>query len=850
MISFKLNGNKKTFNGDETLTLLKYLREHEGITSPKDGCSGQSACGACMVEIDGKAKLSCVTKMGKLNGAEIITIEGFPEDLRQTLGRAFVEKGAVQCGFCTPGFLMRTKVLLENNPNPTREEIIDALKFNICRCTGYIKIIEAIEMAANALNEKKIIELSKPGKVGLRHAKYDAYEKAIGASPFVDDLKFDGMLHGALKFTDHPRAKINKIDISEAQKIKGVERIFTSADIPGEQYYGLIYNDWPLMVSEGETTRYIGDVLAGVVAINEDIAREAVEMIKVDYEIYDPISDPFKALETSEKIHEKGNLLDVCAFKRGDNIDEVVKKSAHIVKGTFETQRIEHAFMETETAISVPLENNKVELFVQSQGVYEDQRQVSQILGIPIEDVIVNLVPNGGGFGGKEDMTVQGHAALFCYYLRKPVKVHLTRDESIMMHPKRHPIFMDYIVACDEKGKLTAVKARIVGDTGAYASVGTKVLERSAGHVTGGYHVPNVDVEAKTVYTNNIPCGAMRGFGVNQVTFAVESCIDDLCKAGNFDRWQFRYDNALVNGSMTATGQILKKGVGVRECLNALKDDYGKAKFSGIACGIKNTGIGNGMPDDSVVKIEIRKKDHVVLHHGWTEMGQGINTIALQTLCTETGIDPEIVEVVVSTKYSARSGMTTASRGTSLVGNAILDATQKIKKDLDEKNLEELVGNIYEGYWVCDFTTKPGDPGDVITHYSYGYAAQLVVLDDSGKVEKVVAAHDAGKIMNPTLFESQIQGSVHMGLGYALSEELPMLKSKLKSSKFRDLGIMKIKDVPEIIVKGIEVKDPYGPYGAKGVGEIGLVPTAAAVANALCQFDGKRRYKLPIKEKK
>ncbi len=856
MITFYLNDREKTYTGDESFSLLNYLRDHEGIMSVKDGCSCQAACGACMVEMDGKPTLSCVTKMKKVSGSRITTIEGFPEPLRRTLGRAFVEKGAVQCGFCSPGFLTRTKILLQTNPNPTQDEIIKAIKKNYCRCTGYIKIVEAIQAAAEALRENREIELTETAKVGSRYPKYKAYEKAIGQNPFVDDLRFDGMLHSALKFSDYPRATVRKIDTSEAEKIDGVIRVITGKDIPpkGERYNGLIVKDWPLMVVEGENTRYIGDVLAGVVATTEQIAREAVKKIHIDYDVLEPLTDMMEAENSDIKVHENGNLLDSCVFTRGEAVDEVLKNSAYVSGGRYETQRIEHAFMETEAAVAMPWKEDGIELYSQTQGVYVDRTQLSRILGLSEEQVKVTLVPNGGGFGGKEDLSVQGHASLFAYLLKKPVKVHLSRPESIRMHPKRHPMIMDYEVGCDEKGKLTAVKAHIYGDTGAYASVGMKVLERAAGHATGGYHVPNVDVSAKTLYTNNVPCGAMRGFGVNQAIFALENCIDELCQKGGFDLWQFRYDNALVNGSMTSTGQILHEGVGVRESLMGLKDEYQEAiknnKITGLACGLKNCGVGNGMADFSEVKIEVKEGGRVTLHHGWTEMGQGVHTVAVQCLCQETGISPESVEVVVSTPFEARSGMTTSSRGTSLIGNAVIETAKELKKDLETNAIQQLAGKTYCGRWSFDKSTKPGAPGPVITHYSYSYAAQLVVLDEEGNVDTVVAAHDAGKIMNPTLFEGQIQGAVHMGVGYALQEDLPMEGGFLKSDKLKDLQVLKPDETPKIIVKGIEVRDPLGPYGAKGVGEIGMVPTAAAVSTAISRFDGTRHYKLPLRRKK
>jgi CO/xanthine dehydrogenase Mo-binding subunit len=417
------------------------------------------------------------------------------------------------------------------------------------------------------------------------------------------------------------------------------------------------------------------------------------------------------------------------------------------------------------------------------------------------------------------------------------------------MHPKRHPVYMDIEIGCNKDGKLTGLKLYAVGDSGAYASVGTKVMERVAGHASGAYHFPCVNLQALTVYTNNIPSGAMRGFGANQVAFALEGCIDHLCKQGGFDRWQFRFDNALCEGRMTATGQVLHKGVGVRETLLAVKPYYDNARFKGLACGIKNSGVGNGMADYSDVIIEIKSENQVILHHGWTEMGQGVHTIATQVLCQETGIAPEMVEVIADTTAGIPTGMTTSSRATALLGNAILDASKQIREDLKNRSLQQLSGKIYKGNYTCDWTTKPGaDVKEIITHFAYGYATQLVVLDDEGKIKTVYAAHDAGKIMNPLMFEGQVEGAVHMGLGYALSEDLPMVDGHLISTKMRDLKILRAKDIPEIVVLGVEVKDPVGPYGAKGLGEIGLVPTAAAVANALCDFDGKRRYELPLQK--
>ncbi len=851
MLKFQINGQSIHYKGDKDKSLLSYLRDDLHITSAKDGCSGQGTCGACMVNIDGKAKLACRTKLSKLKDADILTLEGIDTKRAETIAGAFVEKGAVQCGFCTPGIIMTTNVLLKNIQQPAKDEILKGLKPHLCRCTGYVKIVEGIEHAANLLNQNIASNLDFEQKgIGQSLPKYQGLETALGKRHFVNDMHFDGMLYSALRFSDHPRAKIISINKFEAENLPGVIRIFTAKDVPGALKTGLIYPDWPLMIPCGDTTNYIGDVIAGVVAETEYIARKATALIQVDYDVFEPITNMHLAIyNKSVKVHsDKENVLSKTNIRLGKQFTEIEKEADFIASGKFETQRIEHAFLETETAIASPSDDG-VHIFSGGQGIYVERKLISKILDINEEQVQITLVPTGGGFGGKEDLTVQGHVALFAYLLQKSVKLHLSREDSIRMHPKRHPVFMDMQLTANKKGKLTGIKLYAVGDTGAYASVGDKVMERVAGHATGGYYVPNVDIEAIAVYTNNIPCGAMRGFGANQVAFALESLVDELCEKGGFNRWQFRYDNALTEGLSTSTGQVLEKGVGIRASLEAIKDDFYKNKFTGLACAIKNSGVGNGMIDESKTIIQIESVNKIVIHHGWTEMGQGIHNMAIQTLCQETGLKAEIIDVVVDTSLEIPTGMTTSSRATALLGNAIIDASKKINKALETNSLAALAGNSYFGEFIVDWTTKPGDKTKKsITHYSYGYAAQLVVLNDDGSIKKVVAAHDAGKIMNPILFQGQIEGAVHMGLGYATSENFPMENGFPKSFKLKDAGVLRAHHMPEIVVKGVEVTDAVGPYGAKGVGEIGLVPTAAAVANAFYQYDGIRRYKLPLQK--
>lgn len=930
MTHITINGQLVTWSGDKATLLLHYLRLSEHITSPKDGCSGEGVCGACTVEVNGRPRLACRTKMADLDGAVVVTTEGLPDALRRLLGSMFAEKGAVQCGFCSPGFIMRVRHLFDTGRRPSRDELIRLIKPNICRCTGYVKILDAIEAALDAWplhhsqetdmpedrqyggsgSEPDIIRpatgsilsgldtawqhndhstrtndvhslpdeedaggiscggLIHDASIGSRYPKYQAIETALGSRPFVDDMHVDGMLYGVLRFSDHPRAGVLAIDVSEAAALPGVVRVVMASDVPGDRHIGLIYKDWPLMVAVGETTNCIGDVLAVVVADSEATARAAAALICVDYELMEPLTDMHAAaLPNSSQVHSgRSNLLENCSIRFGD-VEKAFEEAAFVSSGIYETQRVEHAFLETEAAIACP-ESEGIVLYSQGQGVYVDRRQVASILGLSEDKIRVIQVQNGGGFGGKEDLTVQGHAALCAWLLQRPVKVRLTREESLCMHPKRHPVWMDISLACDAKGRFTALRLKATGDTGAYASVGTKVMERVVGHATGGYTVPAVDVEAITVYTNNIPSGAMRGFGVPQITFAIEGCIDDICRQGGFDRWQIRYDNALQDGATTATGQRLQ-GVGLRKTLLAVQDAFVNARHAGIACGIKNTGVGNGMTDESEVIIEIVATNKIRIHHGWTEMGQGVHTIAIQTLAAETGIDPSCMEVVVDTGAGIPTGMTTSSRATALVGNAIIDAAKRLHDDMMKADPtlgkqskasaakpgrhvpEILTGRKYKGKYVCDWTCKPGDKADdPEIHFAYGYATQVVVLDDAGAVSKVIAAHDAGRIMNRMLFEGQIEGAVHMGLGYALTEDLPMKNGRLISKKFRDLGILRADQMPVIEVIGVEEPDRYGPYGAKGIGEIGMVPTAAAVANAFTAYDGVQRVRLPVNKVK
>jgi len=849
-LEFNLNGEAFSAMIDDDTSLMTVLREQAGLTSPKNGCAPQGSCGCCTVICDGKAVASCAVPAKNAAGKNVITLEGFTEKERDIFARAFTLTGGIQCGFCIPGIVVRAKHLIEKNPLPSRDEITRSLNNHICRCTGFVKIVDAIEMASQALNGEPLPEADYSGKIGSSLPKMDGEKLVLGQRPYIDDITLPEMQYAAFLFSPHPRIKVIKMDTCDAEKIPGVSRIVTARDVPGRIRQGTIYQDWPAFIAVGQITHCIGDILAGVVASDVPTARKAVENIVLEYEILPAVFDVEEALKPGAvQVHEDHvNLLSKSIIKRG-KVEEQLTNSAFVETRTFETQMIEHAFLEPESSVA-SFQNGAIEVLSQGQGIFDDRKQIASFLNLNEDKIIVKLVSNGGAFGGKEDLSIQPHVALMTLLTGKPVKATLTREESIRFHPKRHPIKMTYTVGCDKDGKLTAVHARMIGDKGAYASVGTKVLERAAGHACGPYNILHSDVEALAVYTNNLPGGAMRGFGANQAAFAMEGMMDILAEKVGIDGWEMRWRNVVDLGDTFVTGQVFDKSVGIKRTLLAVKDLYYSSKYAGIACGIKNVGIGNGMKESGQAVVTVNPDQTISINTGFTEMGQGFSTVMIQFFCDVTGIDPRIVRVIIDTTEPTPCGMTTASRATVLGGRAVIKAAEEIKKDLDKgKTLKELTGKKYFGEVNIDYTTSLETKTDKpITHMSFSFATQVCILDDNGKLKKFVAAHDVGRVINRKMLEGQLEGSIHMGLGYALTEELRLKDGVPESFKLRSLGILRAKDMPETEILLIEENEPEGPFGAKGVGEVGLVPTAGAVAGALYKFDGIRRYKLPMKD--
>ena len=848
-MTYTFNINGKEYGTDIKKNLLDYLRDDLELTGTKNGCS-EGACGTCTVILDGKAMRACVLTTEKINGKSIITIEGLSEREREVYAYAFSKTGAVQCGFCIPGMVISSKVLLDKNLNPTLDEIKTALRGNICRCTGYIKIFDAVNLAAEIFREnREVPKVQCKGLVGENLERVDAVEKTLGTGIYVDDIHIEGMLHGSCVRPEFPRILVKKIDTQKAKEYPGVVEVFTKQNLPELQNLGHLVKDWPALIGEGEETRYVGDALALVVAESEEILEEAKKLVTVEYEKLEPVRNPEEAMrEGAPKIHEKGNLLFHQDLYRG-NPEEKIEKSKYVVKDHFSVPFTDHAFMEPECAIAMPDGDDKLLMYTASQNIFDEQREIAQMLSIEPDRIRIQSKLVGGGFGGKEDMSVQHHAALAAYMLKRPVKVKFSRQESILYHTKRHPMEMDFTVGCDENGIIQGLVATIMSDTGAYASLGGPVLQRACTHAAGPYNFQDVSIQGSAYYTNNPPAGAYRGFGVTQSLFAMESCMNKLADMVGISHWEIRYRNAIKPGDVLPNGQIADDSTAFIETLEAVKEEYDNAKYVGIGCGIKNSGLGVGIPDTGRCKASVENgKVHV--RTGAACIGQGLATVMLQIAVQTLDMSPEMIVVEApDTARTPNSGTTTASRQTLVTGEAVRKVTQMIKDELNsEKTLADLEGQEFYAEYLAKTDPMGTDVPNPVSHVGYGYATQIVILDDNGMLKNVVAAHDVGTPINPVNVEGQIEGGVVMSLGYALTEDYPLVDS-IPKVKYGTLGLFRATQVPEI--KAVIVrKDAHNPmaYGAKGVGEIASIPTAPAVQDAYYMFDKKFRTKLPLGE--
>lgn len=851
MYTFTVNGQVVTTRKKQTL--LRFLRDELHLTSVKDGCS-QGACGACTVIIDGKTCKACVPTTDRLEGKNILTVEGLSKWESEVFTYAYGEAGAVQCGFCIPGMVMCTKALLDVNPDPTEAEIKYAIRNNYCRCTGYVKIIAAVKLAAKILREGVIPAKSADDwKIGSRVHRLDVEEKVLGFGKYPDDFYMDGMCYGSALRSKYPRARVMSIDASAAKALPGVVAVLTAEDIPGENKIGHLKHDQYTLIPVGGLTHYLGDAVALVAAEDMETVERAKKLIKVEYEVLPAVHSIEEARAMDAPLvfdEEESNVQAYKHVSRG-NAKEAIKNAKHVITQHFETPWTEHAFLEPECAVAYIDEDGDVRIISTDQDAYCTFHECSLMLGtdkVKAENALV-----GGGFGGKEDMTVQHHAALLAYRTGRPVKVRLTRAESLLIHPKRHHFVMDFTMGCDENGRILGVKAKVASDTGAFASLGGPVLERACTHAAGPYAYENFEIEGTAYYTNNPPAGAFRGFGVTQTCFATETLLNMMADEIGITPWEIRYRNAIRPGGVLPNGQIVDESTGLAETLEAVKEEYDAAmaagKPVGLACAMKNAGVGVGIPDWGRAKLIVEEDQKLHIYAGASCIGQGLGTVLVQMVVSNTDLRrDDIVYERSNTWIAPDSGTTSGSRQTMITGEAVRRACEKLMEaKKDGKTLADLAGQEFYGEYLAKTDPLGADVPNPVSHVAYGYATQVCILDSkSRKIDTMIAAHDVGKAVNPLSCEGQIEGGVVMSLGFALTERYPIDENCKPIDKFGALGLFRAHEIPKIKAIVIDKPGLNVACGAIGIGEITSIPTAPAVTDAYYRLDGERRFTLPI----
>lgn len=925
VFTFEVNGRPVVARAEQkNMSLLRFLRDELRLTGTKCGCS-VGDCGACTVIVDGQAVRSCLIKLGRLSGKKVETIEGLSSGGRlHPLQETFLECGAVQCGFCTPGMIMAAKALLDKNLSPTEEDIKQALQHNLCRCTGYRSIIEAVQEAARRLRGEVTACSDRVGGsfIGASFPDKDGVAKVTGTLAYADDLYFDNMLYGALVLSDYPHARLLDVDISDAVRREGVVAVITAKDVPGRNAFGRMKPNQPVIASE--KVRYVGDVIAVVFAESQELAREAAKYVRVKYEELPGVYDPITAMEESApRIHEEGNVLSHKRFQRGD-VEEGFRRADVIVEQTYYAPFVEHAYLECEAGVAkLDAEGNLV-IYYPTQLPFASRKQVAASLALPEEKVRIAWVPVGGAFGGKTDVLLEILLGLGALKTGRPVKITLRREESIRMSIKRHAFYMRYKTGATSDGKLTALQAKCILDAGAYAGMSSAVAETAVYFGAGPYVWPSLQIEATAVYTNNVPGGAFRGFGVNQVHFAVESQMDIMARKLGLDPIEFRLKNALDIGERTATGEVLRSGVGIKETLRQVKkalEQYavfppppaGKKIGIGIASGYKNVGYGRGYYERAGARITLKETGRLEVAVSVVDMGQGARTVLAQLASGVTGVRYDLIDMITADTAHISDGVAAiGQRQTYLGGNAVVNASKefldKLKsfvantlgerpEDLtvaEDKVVSSASGKFLTLGQVAQeaagrgmrlevdhlFILPPtypllGDEDPSYRHYydkfiererprddshyrnwaAYAYLTQAAVVEvdcSSGEVKllAIIGAHDVGKAINPQKVKGQIEGSFVMGMGYGLTEEFILDHGRVVTSRLKQLGVPYIGSVPVMVPIIVEEPVPDGPFGAKGASEVAMVPTAAAITNAIFDAVGVRVTSLPATKDK
>ena len=850
MSTFFVNGKEVTVAKKQKL--LRYLRDELRLTSVKDGCS-EGACGACTVLIEGEPCRACIPDTERLEGKHVLTVEGLSDFEKAAFTFAFGEAGAVQCGFCIPGMVLCGKGLLDKCPDPTETQIRFAIRNNYCRCTGYVKIVAAIRLAGQILREGKIpLPSTTDWRIGSRVHRLDVEEKVLGYGKYPDDYYLDGMCYGSAVRSKYPRARLRGIDPSAALRLPGVIGVYTAADIPGEIKVGHLKHDQYTLIPIGGLIHYLGDPLCLVVAETQEILEKAKKLVKIDYEVLPAVHNIQEAATDKELVFDE-ETTNVQAHKhvsRG-NATEAIAKAKHVISHHFETPWTEHAFLEPECAVAYIDDDGDVFLYTTDQSSHTTLHECTMVLGDKKCKVQNALV--GGGFGGKEDMSVQHHAAMLARLTGRAVKVKLSRQESLLVHPKRHHFEMDFTIGCDENGKILGVKAKVASDTGAFASLGGPVLERACTHAAGPYAYENFEIEGTAYYTNNPPAGAFRGFGVTQTCFAIETLLNMMADEIGISPWEIRMRNAIRPWGVLPNGQIVDDSTGLVETLEVIKPYYDEAvaagKPVGLACAMKNAGVGVGIPDTGRCKLIVEADGKLHIYTGASCIGQGLGTVLVQMIVSNTDLSrDDIVYERSNTWIAPDSGDTSGSRQTLVTGEACRRACEKLMEAKKQvSSLADLEGQVFYGEYLAKTDPLGANVPNPVSHVAYGYATQLCILDPkTGLVEQMVAAHDVGKAINPLSCEGQIEGGVVMSMGYALTEQYHFDNNCKPINKYGTLGLFRAHQTPPI--KAIVVDKPglNVACGAIGIGEITSIPTAPAIADAYYRLDGERRYELPL----
>ena len=842
-----VNINSKDYECAHDKKLLRFLRDDLHLTAAKDGCS-EGACGTCTVLVDGAKVKACVPLLSTLEGKKVLTVEGIDPAEMQVYEHCFAEAGAVQCGFCIPGMIISAKSLLDVNLNPSRADVKQAIKGNLCRCTGYRKIEDAILLAADFFREhREIPDAPKHLHMNEKAKRIDAAEKVNGSGIYTDDIYLPDMLYAKCLYSKYPRALINAIDVSKALAHPDCVEVLTKEDVP-YNIIGHLKQDWDVMMGVGDTTKYLGNVLAVVASNKQEALDEILSLIDVDYTELEAITSPFDALKgDAPLLHPDGNVMSRANLVRGD-ADTAIKNSKYVVTRKYKTPWQEHGFMEPECCVACPEGDDGLLIYTTSQSIYDVQRECAQMLQIDPAKVHCHAPLVGGGFGGKEDMSVQPYAALMAWITKHPVKIKYSRQESLAYHVKRHPMEMEFTTACDENGILTGMKGIIIADTGAYASLGGPVLHRACTHAAGPYNYQNIDIFGMSVYTNNVVSGAFRGFGVTQSCFATEMNINLLAEMAGIDPWEFRRRNAIKPGDILPNGQTADPNTNMEACLDAVKDVFYQNKYAGIACGFKNSGTGMGKKDIGRVLLSV-ENGKIHIRTGASCMGQGIGQMVLTEICHVTDLDPALfVFENADTVRTPDAGTSTASRQTVMTGEAARRAGENLKLALQGKSMKDLEGMEFFGEYSAKTDPLGAIKENPISHISYSYGAQVVILNDEGRIVKAVSAFDVGTPVNIQSVEGQIEGGMLMGIGYGVTEKFEC-ENGYPKSRFGTIGFMRADAAPKLDVILCEPKEedkfPFS-LGAKGCGELCMIPTAPACALAYYRYDGKFRQELPL----